>query len=244
MKPFRLFVTRKMDITHAEEAAANGIEVIAKEFIRIVPIATASKKEEIKKAIPENPTVVLTSKNAVHSLASLTDDYKDLPFRTWQIFCLDGATQSELKKYTGDLAFAGTAINAVKLAEKIIDNAAGKKVIFFCGDKRRDVLSEILQKEGFEVTEVVIYETIPEPSKLSEEVDAIAFFSPSAVQSFFSLNKPDEKLIFFSIGTTTTGELKKFSSNKILTCEYPSEKKLLEMVVDYCNEHKYGHRDA
>jgi uroporphyrinogen-III synthase len=227
MNPYRLLSTKKINPALRKEVAAKGIEVIEKEFIQIVAISTGEKKQEVKRLMEEDAIVAITSKNAVKALVSLVGDFRN---SLWKIFCLEGATLQEAKKYFTDKNILGTAASAKNLADKIVEKIDGKHILFFCGDKRRDDLPHILNKNGISVNEVVVYKTEYSPVKVSNEYNGIAFFSPTAVESFFSVNQPAPDVICFSVGATTTAALKKFTTNKIITSEEAGEEKVLEAV--------------
>lgn len=59
--------------------------------------------------------------------------------------------------------------SAEKLANYLKDNLESKSVTFFCGNKRRDELPEILTEQGIEVTEIESYQTQLTPRKLDEK---------------------------------------------------------------------------
>lgn len=227
MKPYRLLFTKKIRPALQKEVAGKGIEVIDKEFIRIVAINTGEKKQEIKKLMEEDAIVAITSKNAVKALVSLVGDFRN---SLWKIFCLEGATLQEVKKYFQDKNILGTAASAKNLADGIVEKLEGKHILFFCGDKRRDDLPDILNKNGISVNEVVVYKTEYSPVSVSKDYNGIAFFSPSAVESFFSMNQPEPGVVCFSVGATTTVALKKFTKNNIITSEEADEEKVLEAV--------------
>ena len=63
--------------------------------------------------------------------------------------------------------------------------------------------------------EVIVYHTIENPHPLNTDYDGVIFFSPSAVNSFFTDNKPGEKVIFYTMGDTTANEIKKHCSNQV-----------------------------
>ena len=69
----------------------------------------------------------------------------------------------------------------------------------------------------------------------SNEYFGILFFSPSAVQSFFSKNKVADKTILFAIGNTTANEIKKYSTNKIIISDEPGKENLVTKMIEYFN---------
>ena len=80
-----------------------------------------------------------------------------------------------------------------------------------------------------------MYQTIATPHKIDKEYFGILFFSPSAVQSFFSKNKVCEKTILFAIGNTTANEIKKYSTNKIIISDEPGKENLVTKMIEYFN---------
>jgi len=107
------------------------------------------------------------------------------------------------------------------------------KITFFCGNKRRDDLPVTLKNNGFDIEELVVYETELSPVKIVDHFDAIAFLSPTAVESFFSVNGLDKKIVCFSVGETTTTAIKKYTGNPIITSERPLEESIITSVMNY-----------
>ena len=122
--------------------------------------------------------------------------------------------------------------NAGELAQKIIIQGI-KEIVFFCGDKRREDLPAMLKHAGIILHEVFLYRTIETPYKIEDEVDAVMFFSPSAVNSFFTLNQLNNHTVCFAIGQTTADTISEFTENKIIVCESPDQEKMIEKLGDY-----------
>ena len=108
-------------------------------------------------------------------------------------------------------------------------------MVFFCGDERRDELPDILKQHDIDVNEIVVYQTVEVPRKITKKYFGILFFSPSAVRSIFKLNKLGEKTIPFAIGNTTANEIKKFSNNKIIISNEPGKENLNQKMMEYFN---------
>jgi uroporphyrinogen-III synthase len=117
------------------------------------------------------------------------------------------------------------------LASKIIHDGV-TEIIFFCSNKRRDELPDILSEAGVRVYEIVVYETIETPF-ITEAVDGILFFSPSAVQSFFSMNQPGAGTVCFAIGETTAAAISERTSHQVITSEDPSQESMMARVESY-----------
>ena len=148
--------------------------------------------------------IVFTSSKAVEAVAANLETH---PMH-WNFFCIGHGTRTTVHKYFGGSSITATADNASQLAKEIIGRGITHDVLFFCGDQRRDELPDMLSAAGIRATEIVTYETILTPEKIVRQYDGILFFSPSAVQSFFSMNAVQPQTMLFSIGSTTAVGLK------------------------------------
>jgi uroporphyrinogen-III synthase len=211
------------------EARQEGIAIEELAFIITEPIQSIAVQQEIEMAFLQAATIVFTSMNAVESVAFYLEENDP----DWQIYCLGNTTNKLVGKYFGSQKIAGTANDAVSLAELIIGDGLTTEVIFFCGDQRRDELPDILREEDIDVTEVVVYQTIPVQHKVEKEYHGILFFSPSAVQSFFRHNKLPATTVLFAIGNTTANEISKYSKNKIITGNEPGKSNLVKQMIEY-----------
>ena len=226
MSKFTLLVTKRIAPTLVLQAGLKGVGILEKELINTQPITNDQIKKRIK-SLPENTNVVFTSKNAVQAV--LANGYTH--GGGWNIYCLDGATKNEVSKNFPDGNIAGSAANASKLAAVIADNSENRQIVFFCGSKRLEDLPRNLLSAGFDVQEVVVYETVLSPQKIIDDFDAVAFFSPSAAESFFSSNTLNENAVCFSVGKTTTEAIKKYTSNNVITSDRPSEESVMELAI-------------
>ena len=223
-----ILCTRPVDESIIDVCAANNISVEVISFIDTTPIETVEVQQEIENTLLLSTAVVFTSMNAVEAVAEFLFDAQP----GWRIYCMGNTTQQLVKKYFGEDCIAGTAIDAAALADVII-SADEEEVIFFCGDIRRDELPKALESNNINVQEIVVYETIAVPHKIEKDYHGILFFSPSAVESFFSANKAAAQTVFFSIGNTTAAAIKKYSYNKIIIGDEPGKNALLEKALEY-----------
>jgi uroporphyrinogen-III synthase len=154
----------------------------------------------------------------------------------WRIFCIEGATRRAVADYFGEAAIAGTAESATALAEAVVEDAraAGmKEIFFFCGDQRREELPAILRAEGFKVNEWIVYLTLLTPRKTERAYAGIAFFSPSAVESYFTLNMAADGVTLFAIGRTTAAAIKARCPNAVIISDRPGKDALVHIMTDY-----------
>jgi uroporphyrinogen-III synthase len=225
----QILCTRPVDETTHDLCLANNIELNVFSFIATEPIETVEVQQEIENALSLSATVIFTSMNAVEAVAEFLFDEQP----AWKIFCIGNTTKELVQKYFGEDKIAGTAQDALALAEVIIADGETSEIIFFCGDKRRDELPSALKAANIDVQEIIVYETIQVQHKIEKDYHGVLFFSPSAVESFFSVNKLNSETALFAIGNTTAQAIKKYCNNKIITGEDPGKQNLVEKMIEY-----------
>jgi len=231
MQQNKIFIlsTRPIDAPLINEARHQNIEIDILSFIETVPIRSIEVQQEIENALLKSSAVVFTSMNAVEAVANELDGHQP----DWRIYSIGNTTRQLVKKYFGEEAIAGSAESAAELAELIVEEDNSDDIFFFCGEQRRDELPDILRSNDIDVNEIVVYQTIQVKHKIEKTYHGILFFSPSAVQSFFSNNKISDKTILFAIGNTTATEIKKYANNKIITGDEPSKENLVMEMIRY-----------
>ena len=224
-----ILCTRPLSKALVEQAQQQGIVIDEIAFIETAAIQSIEVQQEIEQAATQITTVVFTSMNAVEAVAGYL---RGQPVN-WKIYCMGTTTNQLVKKYFGEQQLAGIANNAAELAELIAANILVDELTFFCGDQRRDELPEILSSYTIDVTEIVVYQTIAVRHVVNKIYNGILFFSPSAAESFFSKNKLPAATVLFAIGSTTANEIKKYSTNKIITGSEPGKENLVAKMVEY-----------
>jgi len=150
----------------------------------------------------------------------------------WSIYSIGQTTQQLAADIFGPQQIKGTAAYAVQLAERIINDDV-EETVFFCGNIRRDELPQVLRQNNIQVEEVIVYETKETPHQVNGNYDAILFYSPSAVKSFFRKNTVNEKTVCFAIGTTTAEALEQTGIVNIITAEEPGKDNLVKRAIDH-----------
>ena len=219
--------TRPVGKAAITKALQHGIVIEEKSFIETEQTIDAAKEKEIKELLQQNLSVVFTSMNAVEAVGKFVSEKIN-----WKIFCIGNTTQKLVKEFFGENNIAGTADNASSLADSIIESSS-KNIVFFSGDQRRDELPEKLKKNQINVEEIVVYKTIETPELLTKSYDAILFFSPSAVHSFFSKNTISDSTQIFAIGSTTAAAAASFSRNPIMVAEKPGKENLVNLAIQH-----------
>jgi Uroporphyrinogen-III synthase len=221
--------TRPLETALLEAARAKDIIIDIVSFIDISPVNTSGIQEEIKKLLTQPANIVFTSMNAVQAVANQLDG--DAP--DWNIFCIGNTTRALAEKYFGEASIRGTGNYGTELAGVIIADRSVKKVVFFCGDLRREELPGKLRQHGITVQEIIVYHTINTPHTVNTQYDGILFFSPSAVQSFFYTNTVLPSTILFAIGQTTADAIKNFTGNPVVIPGRPGKEDLVKKMFEY-----------
>lgn len=234
MAKHKVLSTKKLEPSLIEKARENDIEIMEQEFISVKPILNRDIFEKIiGLAKSEKLNIALTSSNAVTALEKYMHVGDTYYVIDWKTFCLDGKTKEAIiSSLILEKNILAVASNASALAKKIIEHEV-KEIIFFCGNKRRDELPAILKEAGIKVHEVIVYETVETPAIVTDDFDAVLFFSPSAVQSFFSVNQLKKHTVCFAIGETTADSIADFTDNKIIISESPGQEMMLASVKIY-----------
>jgi len=228
----QILSTRPLHETMLQEAIQAGIDIDELSFIQTTPIQAIALQNEIDEALLQSITTIFTSMNAVEVVAAQIKEKKP----NWKIYSIGTTTQQLVVKYFGQDAVEGTANDAAALAKLIVEDQPKEKLIFFCGDQRREELPEILKQNSLEVKEIIVYQTTTIKHRIQKIYDGILFFSPSGVESFFSNNQLTEKTILFAIGNTTAKEIKKYSNNEIVISDEPGKEKLASKMIDFFNQ--------
>jgi len=234
IQPIYLLATGPLPEELIEGAAAKGIVLDTMAFIATEAVTDEEMGARIRELGDRRLTAVFTSVNAVEAVKG----WMAAGVPDWRIFCIGGATRRAVADYFGEAAIAGTAESATALAEGVMagsgeDVRGTKEIFFFCGDQRREELPAMLRAEGFKVNEWIVYRTILTPRKTERVYAGIAFFSPSAVESYFSLNTVADGVTLFAIGQTTAAAIQARCSRPVIISDRPGKEALVCTMTDY-----------
>lgn len=222
MSDFRIYLLSTGTLPEAliDEAATKGVGIDAIPFILTEPVEQPVLEGLLKRSL----TAVFTSKNAVKAMGEKGG-------QDWKIYCIGKMAAARF----GEDAIAGSAASAAALTEKIIRTNERRDIYFFCGDQRLDELPDMLRKEGFIVHELIVYRTIATPHQVVRRYDGISFYSPSAVDSFFSVNTVAPETPLFAIGATTAEAIRRRCSNPVVIGkrQNPDKEDLIKLMIEY-----------
>ena len=223
----KILSTKKLQQETIDKASLNDIEIDELPFITTEPINSDELKTQLKSFLQQNITAVFTSKNAVKAFEQIVN--REVP---WKIFCIGQSTKKSVIKVFGEEKISGIANNAEELGDIILQDEEIRKIVFFCGKQKREELPNKLKAERKEVEEIVVYVTQETPQKISRKhYEGILFFSPSAVNSYFSLNKINEEIQIFAIGNTTAEAIRKQTNKEVNVAEIPTEENMITQII-------------
>lgn len=121
--------------------------------------------------------------------------------------------------------------NIHELSDFITEHLPKETFLHFCGNLTLDVLEKALPQQNIPYRKITVYNTHLLNPEISENYDAVVFFSPSGVRSFAAFNSLEGKRLF-SIGQTTEKELRKYTQSLVFTSEENSLEDLLQLIQD------------
>lgn len=220
-----ILFTKNIDSELLSKEFENDILVECVEVIKIENL-------QIEAFDLKNYSLIFTSSNGVKSF--FENQFKpneDFATKNYnKIYCVGEKTKRELRK-NGFGTFK-VLKNAETLSKFIIDYCQQEKFIHFCGNLAIDVLDKKLPLQNISYKKVTVYKTEQLNPTIPEKYHAIVFFSPSGVRSFAKNNSLENKVLF-SIGETTSKELRQHTKSEIVTSQKNTLSNLLLVIRDY-----------
>lgn len=243
-KKIKILSTGTLSNDIFEIANKESVELFDKPMIEITEHVSPFDSSKIKNLAAQKILAIFTSLHAVTPVIKhlkaiqsgyLTNDQSGAIPATpsWDICCLDGKIKEAAIEYWEESSIIATAKNANELSEIILQKNSRYPIVFFCGNRRMDALPTMLANHPFGFEEIAVYQTILTPKTIKKYYDTVVFFSPSAVESFFSKNKLEKDIPVFCIGQTTSAEIKKYCNNKINIAKKASKKYIIEEAIKY-----------
>jgi uroporphyrinogen-III synthase len=227
--------TRPIDEDQIITAQELGIDIDCISFIETTAIENPDLTLKINRLLSSEAAVVFTSMNAIEVVVTHLTTKPN-----WSIYCMGVTSKKLINQYFGPTAVLGTANSSSELAELILAENKADQINFFCGDQRRDELPNILNNNGIRVNEIKVYHTTEIKQTITKFYDAVLFFSPSAVSSFFNSNQLAPTTIVFAIGKTTATTLEKRTKNKMIVADVPGKRNLVKKMMEYFLSFKKG----
>ncbi len=221
----KILFTKNVDPVVVSSYLGEDIKYDCMEVIKTVPIRTTPF--ELK-----NYSLIFTSVNGVNAFFQNqfkpNEDFTSRCFN--KIYCVGEKTKRELRKY----GFGTFKVlkNAEALSQFIIGNCQHEKFLHFCGNLALDVLHQDLPLQNIRYKKIVVYHTEELNPVIHEKYKAIVFFSPSGVRSFAKHNSL-EGMTLFSIGKTTSKEIKNYTQRIIFTSDDNNLVSILSLIRNH-----------
>jgi len=209
----------------------DSIDIRVLPFTEIIPRTDERIKLQIASLSTKNITAVFTS---VHSVNFVSDLLPQKP--NWKVYSIGNETSAAVGNRFASNSIVNFANNAFDLSKCLIADEV-KEAVFFCGAQRMDILPDELKKNGIELTELIVYDTGLTPRQIADQPDAILFFSPTAVRSYFSINKLSAETAVFVIGKTTAAALNPFKTGPVFISPKPDKAFVFKMATEYAAAH-------
>lgn len=227
-----ILITRPLSGQQLEYARILGLEPIIEPALEF---EFPEYWDSVLKVINENPKSdwVFTSANGVKALKHLIKNGLQVRPEV-QVFAVGSKTKEALEGLGLD-AKVPHRQDGSHLADLIIEEGKIESVIYFHGNLSRGEVTEKLRGKDIEVFEVEVYKTKISPVSLpNNPVEAVLFYSPSAVEGFekgqgFNGNLPH----LFAIGPTTAEALREQTDQGVEIADTPDTKELLKTVADH-----------
>lgn len=197
----RRLAGRRIVVTRAPEQSEElldrlrdaGAKPISLPMVRFLEPTDFTALDQAIALLGEFDWLVLTSANAVRFFLARCRDLGRWPGGDRpRIAAVGPATQASLDAAGLRVTFVPQTFNGTALAAELAPQLPGRRVLLPRSDRAEDDLPAALRVAGADVTEVVAYRTAA-PERLDDaligmicqgQVDAVIFFSPSAVQQF------------------------------------------------------------
>ncbi|MBZ4189045.1 uroporphyrinogen-III synthase [Niabella beijingensis] len=222
-KPLHILSTKQLD-SRLLQLAGDGVELDCIPFIKTRTVSAAALAAAIDQVPLTDAAVIFTSAHAVTAVAAaLTAD------PVWKIYCIETATLKKVRELFPRSEIIASAPTGAALVKRIIKKRPGH-LFFFCGNLRLETIPDALRQNSISCNELVVYTTTLTPVRINRMYDGILFYSPSGVESFFSLNTITEGTTAVSIGPSTTTALKKYTS-AIVEAATPDIGQMIRLVA-------------
>ncbi len=220
-KLINILSTKKLLPNQKQDILDANISLIDEDFIE-----TKIKNFELSKV---NNNLIFTSQNAVQSIL---EHPKCDELKSKNVFSVGMKTKDLLTENGFNvIAYTGYASDLAEIISLIYSN---ESFTFFSGNLRRDVLPETLKENGITFNEIEVYETNITSKKITNKLDGILFFSPSAVESYLKLNAIKDEMCF-CIGETTAEALENKKVKNIIIADKPSVENVIYEVIEHYN---------
>ena len=151
--------------------------------------------------INEYDALIFTSKNAIYSLDSFNNEWKNI-----DSYAIAPKTASIINEYGGKVKFIGKSSHGNDFAKELTPLLKNKKCLYIRAEKVVSKLCQVLKNDKICIDELVTYRTVCNVDSLDTKIEnnsTIVFTSPSSVNCFLKKYKWNNTLRAVVIGKTT-----------------------------------------
>lgn len=146
------------------------------------------------------------------------------------------AAESEMLLGTRNIFVSYNSGGLLEMARGKLDNST--PILFVCGEQRLPAIPDGFVRMGFPFTELAVYKTFHTPLYIEGDFNAVWFFSPSTVESFFKVNSMPPGSVAICIGETTSAVLPHYTTAPVILAERPHELAMVAATQQWFNETK------
>ena len=222
----KILFTKELDTNWLNQNLTKDLRY---EIIPLLDIEIYSKEDFVGKIDANSSKYIVSSQNTAKAISemNLEGEFFVVGQNTAKKLSEDGKKIMHFENYAFDLG------------NYILQNYEAQSWNFFCGNNRRETIVELLSTNGHTVNEIICYVSTPKKKRVpTSEFDAVVFFSPLAVKTYFSSPQTQQDVLYFSIGDTTYSEILKYTNHKIITSAIPTKEKLIEKINEYYDSEK------
>ena len=248
----RVVVTRSAEQSRELVRALQdaGAVPVVLPMVAFAPPDDTTALDQVLRALSQFDWIFLTSQNALRALQERCHaQHLELPsaFGSARLAAVGPATAEAAASAGIEVSYIATKHHGVALAEELAAEVKGKRVFLPRSDRANPDLVELLNRHGAIVSEVVAYKTVaPDQAVLSDAraalrqpVDAILFFSPSAVHHLQDI-LGNEKVLelsrqagFAAIGSITASALHRANVQRVLLAEDTTVKSIVRALENH-----------
>jgi len=229
-------LTRETDdnLLLKDRLAEKGIDAISYPCVGFRSIPESEWKIESGRDLDRFRVVVFTSRRGVTGFGEM-DAFVSDPRRF--IGAVGRATADEIEKQFGEVAdLVADPQTGEGLARSLTPHLdPGEVILHVRGSKSTGDFKTVLRESGFEVEELIVYESVrPELSPLNLEPGSLVVFaSPSAARHYFDVNRSGKKRNqYVTIGPTTRRFLDDLGLERVTEADRPETADLVRKIAE------------
>ena len=214
MEKPRILSTKVLSNEMLDRFYSAGLELEMNDFIKIERTNSNVGAENFN-----SQQFLITSQNTVQTLINIGAIHN---LQNKQILCV--GTKTERLLLSKGIFVSDMYKNSEDLAEDAVRLEVG--TTFFTGKRRMPIIERVFEEKRVKLNVIELYDTVLTPVKKEKKYEAVMFFSPSGVESFFKGNTLRGAKAL-CIGDTTEKAVRKFTENTSI-----AEVTTVESVVD------------